>query len=431
MSPSIGGLSTVLAWRIALETLRNQIAHAWTVALLLAAPLIFLSVYSIMPNPEYDADCAFSILVAVRGLQRITCIKLGARLASLHPKGTCHPKRSLPRVSRQSESKNLRLFFGNFQILRAILAGSALCIPLFFKQNIGLPFLLTCVCAILFVLLAARFNRRQTTDSTRLETRAALAALCGVIAALLAGALLLQLTAGLGNYLHWTIIFAGQRRMPGLDVMLGVYGYPALEWMLPCAIAGLVLLRTRFAKKLWAQIAAFLFLAAPFLFALAALFLYSDDPDTRGDNFLMIWPLILVLATAMALVNLWQSWREPSLRALLPLVVLAAINGAMMSQQLWGSTYAIWPLLILLLAELFAVLDRIVVRAGAAQIAPPRFTLALTAFISATMLVCGGFYTASEERLSYAQFPDGPASAFRISGSRGHGHARAVFAEPR
>lgn len=28
--------------------------------------------------------------------------------------------------------------------------------------------------------------------------------------------------------------------------------------------------------------------------------------------------------------------------------------------------------------------------------------------VSATLLICGGFYTASEERLSYAQLPEGP-----------------------
>jgi hypothetical protein len=395
---TIGGLSTLLAWRIALETLRNRIAHAWTIALLLAAPLVFLSVYSIMPNPEYDADSAFSILVAIWGLQRITC---GDRAGCPTLAGSLFFR--LGWVTNPSRSGNPL-----WSWVRAFLAGAALCVPMFFKQNMGLPFLLACICAIVFVLLASHFNRKQITDPSGSEARTALAALAGVLIALLAGALLLEVTAGLGNYLHWTIAYAGQRRMPGLDVMLGVYGYPALEWMLPCAIAGLVLLRTRLFKKVWAQIAAFLLLAAPFLFALAALFLY-DDADSRGDSFLMIWPVLLVLATALALANLWRCWRQPSLRALIPLVLLAAINGAMMSQQLWGSTYGIWPLLVLLIAELFAVVDGFIVSAAAsAQPAPRRFTLALAAFVSASMLVCGGFYTTSEERLSYAQFPDGP-----------------------
>jgi hypothetical protein len=47
----------------------------------------------------------------------------------------------------------------------------------------------------------------------------------------------------------------------------------------------------------------------------------------------------------------------------------------------------------------------------ASSTAPQRHFLALTlvAVIATTLLVCGSFYTASEERLSYAQFSDGPA----------------------
>jgi peptidoglycan/LPS O-acetylase OafA/YrhL len=102
-------------------------------------------------------------------------------------------------------------------------------------------------------------------------------------------------------------------------------------------------------------------------------------------------------------------WREPSLRALFPLIILAAIGGAFMSQQLWGSTYAIWPLLALLVAEMLAALDRFAARA-----APQWFVPALAALISITLLICGGFYTASEDRLSYINLPDAPVehSAF-------------------
>ena len=74
----------------------------------------------------------------------------------------------------------------------------------------------------------------------------------------------------------------------------------------------------------------------------------------------------------------------------------------MLSQQLWGSTYAIWPLLILLLADLLAFV--------ASPDASPGPTLApaLASIITATLLVCGGLYAASAERLSYAQLQDGP-----------------------
>jgi len=56
---------------IALATLRGRVAAAWTVALLVAAPLTVVGIYCIVPNPEYDCDCAFWILVAVWLLQKL------------------------------------------------------------------------------------------------------------------------------------------------------------------------------------------------------------------------------------------------------------------------------------------------------------------------------------------------------------------------
>jgi hypothetical protein len=153
----------------------------------------------------------------------------------------------------------------------------------------------------------------------------------------------------------------------------------------------------------WAQIAAFALLAAPFLFTLASLPIY-DDPDERCDSLLALWPFLILLAAALAIVKLLRLRREPSLRAFFPLIVLAAICGTFLSQQLWGSTYGIWPLLALLVAEMLAFLEHFSPRRTASR----WFVSALAALISVTLLVCGGFYTASEERLSYAYFPDGP-----------------------
>jgi len=220
----------------------------------------------------------------------------------------------------------------------------------------------------------------------------------------LAALLALHSTAGLGNYLHWTIQYAGQRRLPGLSLMLSVYSDPALAWTLTCVAVALVLLWLG-PKRSWTRIAAFALLAAPFLFTLASLLFY-DDADERGDSLLALWPLALVLAAALALANLFALRRRPSLRIFLPLLLLAAIHGTFMSQQLWGSTYGIWPLLILLLAELLAFLGPFAARAHANRWLTP----ALAAIISVTLLVCGSFYAASEERLSYANLPDGPAA---------------------
>jgi hypothetical protein len=173
-----------------------------------------------------------------------------------------------------------------------------------------------------------------------------------------------------------------------------------LLWM-PDPLRGLIARRVG-SKLPWTRIAAFALMAAPFLFTLASLFLY-DDADERGDTLLALWPLLLVLATVMAIANLFRLRGTSPLRALLPLVLLAAIHGTFLSQQLWGSTYGIWPLLALLVAELLAFLEGFAARAPSTWFVP-----ALAALISVTLLICGGFYAASEERLSYADFPDGP-----------------------
>ena len=385
-----GGLGTVLAWRIALASLRGRVTAAWTLALVLAAPLVFLGIYCIVPNPEYDCDCGFWLLVASWAF-----VQLDQRKGALF----------------------------------AFAAGALACVPMFFKQNMGLPFLLVAVGAVLLLLVLKSLPRGLAPAAPK--ARSLLAFLAGACAALLAALLALQWTAGLGNYFHWTIQYAGQRRMPGLSLMLGIYSDPSLAWTLPCVVVALIILRTGIGRKLWAQIAAIALLAAPFLFTLASLLLY-DDADERGDSLLALWPLLLVLAAALALANLFALrrrgprgqvfvrgvrrrgprgqvfvrgvGRQSSMRLFLPLILLAAIHGTFMSQQLWGSTYGIWPLLILLLAELLACLGPFTARANVSR----WFTPALAALISVTLLVCGGFYTASEERLSYANLPDGP-----------------------
>lgn len=355
----VGGLGTVLTWRILLRSLDGRLRAAWLVALGLSAPLTVLGIYCILPLPSYDCDCAFSILAAIWLLRRLD--------------GT---------------EGSIRPWFGAFS------AGAASVLPVFFKQNIGLVFLAGVVGAIL-LLLAAHWVRR---DEASPRGPTLLAVLAGVAAALLTALLVLHCTAGLANYLHWTIAFAAQRRLPGLQLMLGVYREPMLLWMLPAIGAGVLLLRSRHAQALWARLLALALLAAPFLWPVLALFVY-DDADERGDALLTLWPLVLLLSAALVLFRLW---RRPAWRTLVPVPLLLAINGAFLSQQLWGSTYAIWPLFLLLLADLLASLP---MGANPRQAHP---ALVLSGVIASALFLCGGFYTASEERLSYVQFPDGP-----------------------
>ena len=359
----VSGLATVLAWRIALRTLRGRLRAAWPASLLLAAPLIPLGVYSILPFPSYDCDSAFSILLVIFLLQR------------------------LPEDPAASNSR-----------WRFFATGAALPLPLFFKQNIGLPFLAAAFALILLLMLLAQLRRAKTSPSTP----ALGALLAGAFATLVAAGLLLHFTAGVGNYLHWTIQFASQRRLPGLPVMLTVYAEPLLLWWIPSVGAALALLHIR--KTLWARLAALCLLAAPFLWTLAGLFLSTDSGD-RAEDFLALWPLLLILSGAL---TLWSFCRHRSLRAGLPILLLAAINGTFLSQQLWGSTYAIWPLLVLLIAEMIAFLASIEPVRTASEAAPRTLFLApaLAAIIAAALIICGGLYTASEERLSYARVLD-------------------------
>ena len=383
----VGGLSTVLTWRIALCILRSRVSAAWPIALALAAPLTVLGVYCILPLPSYDCDCAFVMLVAIRLLLRVT------------PNSADAPEPSLAKPSKHPLS-------------RAFVAGSALSIPLFFKQNIGLPFL-AAASAVILLVLAAHWIHRASPGSPQPRTATLLFVLAGAATTLLAATLLIQVTVGLGNYIHWTIQFAAQRRLPGLRQMLTVYNDPQLLWTLPGIIVALILLERGVILRRRSQIFAIGLLAAPFIYTLCTLFIY-EDADERGDSLLALWPMLLILAGALAFRNLRSLRLGQTLEPLLPIVLLAAIHGALMSQQLWGSTYAIWSLLILLVAEMIAYLAELRLpraKPNAAERSPAPL---MAGVFAATLLVCGAFYTASEERLSYAQVLDGPVqhSAF-------------------
>ncbi|HEV2486886.1 MAG TPA: hypothetical protein VGT08_15260 [Terracidiphilus sp.] len=427
----VGGLGTMLTWRIALHSLRGRVAAAWTVSLLLAAPLTVLGIYCVMPLPSYDCDCAFAILAAVWLLQRLAPEDVGS--------------------SARGKARDL---------VWGLVTGAALCVPLFFKQNIGLPFLASAG-GIILLALAMAFIGRANPAPRNPWTRTLLAVLAGVATTLSAAVLLLHFTVGIGNYIHWTIGFAAQRRLPGFNDMLAVYHDSNLLWTLPCVALALLLLRSSLAKMRWAQFVAVALLAAPFVYTLCSLFIY-DDADERGDTLLALWPLLLILSAVLAVYNMFRHRRDLNPRTLLPFVLLVAINGAFMSQQLWGSTYAIWPLLIIFIAEMIVFLAEIKVPVGAFGETPLQAVeaglhsseepvrhaagakahvffmpfsarlkscpdtklsnasgrvnvfaassstaLVIAALISATLLICGGFYTASEERLSYAQLPEG------------------------
>jgi hypothetical protein len=357
------GAATVLTWRILFSLLSTgEDRHsgaagisvfalaAWPISLLLAVPLTVLGIYAIYPHPIYDSDCILAVLFGLYLLQRA------------------------------AESP-----------IRNALAGAVCVLPLFFKQNIGLPFLAITLLAVLIITVI------RCTQQTPIKPQLCFlsAAFAGLAAALTA----IHLTAGLHNYLFWTITFAAQRRLPGLRLILDTYRQTSLLWTIPTAIAGLILLRTkRVSTSSRTRTAAFFLLAAPFLWTIASLAL-TTDPGDRADQLLSLWPHILLLSAALALCNLRPSTlrTQPSINTMLPLILLATIHGTFLSQQLWGSTYALWPLLLLLLASLLA------------QIPTVARPLAYT--IAATLLLCGGIYSTSHERLGYVHLESDAAIA--------------------
>jgi hypothetical protein len=81
--------------------------------------------------------------------------------------------------------------------------------------------------------------------------------------------------------------------------------------------------------------------------------------------------------------------------------LFATVQGAFLSQQLWGSTYAIWPLLMILLAGVLVELFKLGKEWSSREIE------LLSGVAALSMLVSGGFYVASHERLNYADLSTG------------------------
>ena len=345
-----GGLGTVLTWRILRSVLRAT-KHSRLLAFLLSLPLIPLGIYSVFPHPFYDPDCTLAILVAVLLLQQ---------------------------VERKPSSK-----------LVAIFAGISLVIPLFVKQNTGLLFLASGIALIAALIVWEKVRRRTIQRYVLILSGAAMAFAVAI--------LLIYLTAGLKNYWHWTIQFAAERRTPARGEMLAIYTDKMILPGLALIVAGVTLLWfSRQRNRLW-TIPGALLLSLPFLWP--AIYLLRDsDPSERAERLLNVWPVVVIAAFALAIA----AFRKRSgISLILPLILIAAINGCFMSQQLWGSTYAIWPLFMILLAMSLIAL---------AKFAKQRASLvlvSLTSVIVFSLTIAGAFYLRSHERLSYANLDDG------------------------
>jgi len=343
-----GGLGTVLTWRILLRLLRDTATYSRLIAFLLSVPLIVLGIYCVFPHPFYDPDCTLAVLLTVLLLLRLD----------------------------------------DASSWRAFITGVTLVIPLFVKQNTGLAFLLSSTAAIV-VLTIIEVRQRH-------PIRRYLFILLGVVSVLALAVFVIQFTAGLGNYWHWTITFAAQRRAPSRGDMLGVYSDRTFLFSTGLFAAGILF--SVFARRNRVLLGlSCLMMSAPFAWP-AIYLLRESDPSERADRLLALWPLLLVLSLVAGIFNIKSTRRAT---AILPFILIATVNGAFMSQQLWGSTYAIWPLFMILLAIMIRALRSFLKESSTIV------TMPLVSIIVISLLVSGIFYVWSSERLDYANLSDG------------------------
>jgi hypothetical protein len=218
------------------------------------------------------------------------------------------------------------------------LIGGALCaVPMLVKQNIGFAF----VAAVVLVFALRRCWRTVAG-----------AAIGGAIAAAL-----VALIFGMDNYVRWTIHFAVARRLPPLSDVTGMFTEPVIWWWAAALVAG------AFVGRRWRWPGAAL-MVTPFVWMVFG-------PE-RELNLIRLWPAVIIAAPVVAPRRF-------------TFVILATIGGAFLSQGNWGSTYGIWPLLVLLLAFM---IERVEV----------------AAVVAALMLAAAWPYVVNNERLTYAKW---------------------------
>jgi hypothetical protein len=347
----IAGLATVILWRILANLFREALPHPGLIAFLLSLPVTILGIYCVFPHPFYDPDATFVILV---------CILWALRL-------------------EQKEFPPLRTFFLG-----------VLCVaPLFIKQNIGLAFLAGIGLCLFGALIFSGW--------TKLAVKPYLVLSGGIAAGLLIATGIIHFTVGLEIYKQWTWDFATARRSPSAVDMLSVYADQMLILWVGLVLSGAYLLRRNVDETSWRTILGVLLVAVPFVWPVVYLMLDADASE-RAERLVGLWPLGFIASFALAYLF---SRRLRGIALALPFILIATSHGVFLSQQLWGSTYGIWPLLMILIALILILLFDRDNKSSAAGV------VTLASVISVAMIVAGSFYIYSNERLDYVSFDDG------------------------
>jgi hypothetical protein len=150
-------------------------------------------------------------------------------------------------------------------------------------------------------------------------------------------------------------------------------------------------------------------MSAPFAWP-AIYLLIEREPSERAEQLLALWPFLLIVSLVLGIISVR---RRSGVALVLPFVLIATAHGAFLSQQLWGSTYAIWPLWTILIAGVIAAISSF------ARTKTSWTTIPLTGVITFSTLVAGAFYGWSHERLDYANLSDGEMAHSKLPELRG------------
>ena len=328
----LGGLATAITYAIARRLLVGVVSNPTVLAAVITIPLVPLGIYSILPQPFYDPD---------------TCLVVLAAIAAI-----------LAAIDRPTRG-------------RWLLAGALIAIPVFFKQNIGGAFLVLAVAA----LVADAVARPQARAGLRW-------CLIGLGVALGAELLVLQLVVGIDHYLAWALTFALAGRGVTLE-RINAFWDPSLIW--PGAVLlALVLAARAFPLRLRAQAFVGVLLVALVARLLSpAIFL----------NVNTLLPPVLVAASVLAIARAIRD--GPTFQTVLPLVLAGTAAGALMSTGLNGSSFAIFPLLVLAIVSIVRDLARFVPE-------PPRIASMTGVVLAAILAMSGAAYTLTNARLLFA-----------------------------
>ncbi len=331
----ISGAATVLTYKILIMLFEDQHERPRLIAFFLALPLVLLGIYSIFPHPFYDPDAGFLMVIALWAI--LEC-------------------KRRPRPAWMEFA-----------------AGALISLPLFFKQNLGGAF-------IFMILLALTVSALWADRGTRvMHTRLIAGAFLAVAAILL----VVDLTVGLRNYFRWTVAFAAEQRLGSLVATFDSYLDNQIWIAVAIIITGSLLLRAKKSTQ-----------AAGAMFVLVA-FAWIGLRMGDFEAVLRFWPLILLISAAGGLVV--NSWGRPaSFQQLLPFVIFGVAHASFLSQGVEGSTYGIWPLLMIAAASM-------VVAFGKFAKGPGKETLLLLAATIGILISLSGFqYIWHNPRLDYA-----------------------------